>query len=627
MAAAGHDPGIYRDVMVVLTTAAVIVPLVQRLKVSPILGFLLAGIALGPKGLGALPAFDWVTISDEKSLSALAELGVVFLMFLIGLELSLKRLTTMRRQVFGLGGLQIALSGAAIGLAAWLLGNDPEAATLIGFSLALSSTAIVVEVLSRQNRFRTATGRTSFAVLLAQDLAVVPLLMLVTILGPGQQDSIVTGLLLAFAQAALAIAAIVIVGSVLLRPLFRLVASSDNTELFVAATLFVAVGSGLLTAVAGLSMALGAFIAGLLLAETEFRRAIEATIDPFKGLLLGVFFFTVGMTLDIGKLLTDPLPVIGATVALIALKVAIAYGLLVAFGAPRHVALQGSMLLGPGGEFAFIVLGLAITEGIVNAESGALILAVTSLSMALIPLLDYVARRLTPSLTRQLAADPALADLPGDANVRAIVIGYGRVGSLVSEMLDRHNVKHLVIERAPEIVSRARKQGRPVYFGDAKNVGFLNRCGFQDAAAVIITIHVNSEIDDIVRVVRAERENVAIVSRSRDAEHARHLYDLGVTDVVPETIEASLQLTEAALVGLGVPTGLVIASVHERRDEFRDELQAAAKRAGRDTTRGLRAKTAKKPAVSPAVPPLPPTAPQAPADQLAKAEAGPAKPR
>jgi CPA2 family monovalent cation:H+ antiporter-2 len=595
MTAPGLDLGIYRDVMVVLTTAAVIVPLVQRLKVSPILGFLLAGIALGPKGLGALPAFDWVTINDEKSLAALAELGVVFLMFLIGLELSLKRLVTMRRQVFALGGLQIAISGAVIGLAAWLLGSTAEAATIIGFSLALSSTAIVVEVLSRQNRFRTATGRASFAVLLAQDLAVVPLLLLVTILGPGQQESILTGLLLAFAQAGLAIAAIVVVGSALLRPLFRLVASSDNKELFVAATLFVAVGSGLLTAVAGLSMALGAFVAGLLLAETEFRRAIEATIDPFKGLLLGVFFFTVGMSLDIAALLANPLPVIGATVALIAAKVLIAGGLLRFFGAPIRVALQGAMLLGPGGEFAFIVVGLAVIYQILSGEAGAFVQAVTSLSMALIPLLDYVARRATSKwLPQQLAADPALSELPEDAKVRAIVIGYGRVGSLVSEMLDRHNVKHLVIERAPDIVSQARRNGRPVYFGDAKNVGFLNRCGFQETSAVVITIHVNAEIDDIVRVVRSEREKVVIVSRARDAEHARHLYDLGVTDVVPETIEASLQLTEAALVGLGVPTGLVIASVHERRDEFREELQVAAKRAGRDTTRGLRAKTVKK---------------------------------
>lgn len=596
MAAAGHDLGIYRDVMVVLTTAAVIVPLVQRLKVSPILGFLLSGIILGPKGLGALPAFDWVTINDEKSLSALAELGVVFLMFLIGLELSLKRLVTMRRQVFALGGLQIAISGALIGIVAWAaLGATPEAATIIGFSLALSSTAIVVEVLSRQNRFRTATGRTSFAVLLAQDLAVVPLLLLVTILGPGQQQSIFTGLLIAFAQAGLAIALIVVVGSVVLRPLFKLVASSDNSELFVAATLFVAVGSGLLTAVAGLSMALGAFVAGLLLAETEFRRAIEATIDPFKGLLLGVFFFTVGMSLDIAGLLADPLPVIGAALALIAIKVAVAFALFRYFGSPTHVALQGAMLLGPGGEFAFIVIGLAITYNIVTGDGGAFVQAVTSLSMALIPLLDYAARAYTARvMPRQLAANPALSELPEDANVRAIVIGYGRVGSLVSEMLDRHNVKHLVIERAPEIVSQARRDGRPVYYGDAKNVGFLNRCGFQEATAVIITIHVNAEIDDIVRVVRGEREKVVIVSRARDAEHARHLYDLGVTDVVPETIEASLQLTEAALVGLGVPTGLVIASVHERRDEFRDELQVAAKRAGRDTTRGLRAKSVKK---------------------------------
>jgi CPA2 family monovalent cation:H+ antiporter-2 len=594
-ATAGHDLSVYRDIMVVLTTAAVIVPLVQRLKVSPILGFLLAGIALGPKGLGALPAFDWVTVNDEKSLATLAELGVVFLMFLIGLELSLKRLVTMRRQVFVLGGSQIAISAALIGLVAWgLMGRTPEAATVIGFSLALSSTAIVVEVLSRQNRFRTATGRASFAVLLAQDLAVVPLLLLVTILGPGQHGSIFTGLLLAFAQAGLAIAVIVILGTVVLRPLFKLVASSDNSELFVAATLFVAVGSGLLSAAAGLSMALGAFVAGLLLAETEFRRAIEATIDPFKGLLLGVFFFTVGMSLDIGALLADPLPILGATLALVAAKVAVAWALLRAVGSSNVVALQSAMLLGPGGEFAFIVIGLAVVYGILTGEGGAFVQAIAALSMATIPLLDYAARTWTSRFAPQRLADPALSQLPEDARVRAIVIGYGRVGSLVSEMLDRHKVKHLVIERSPDIVSRARAEGKPVYFGDAKNVGFLDRCGFREAAAVIITIHVNAEIDEIVRVMRAERRKVVIVSRARDAEHARHLYDLGVTDVVPETIEASLQLTEAALVGLGVPTGLVIASVHERRDEFRAELQVAAQRAGRETTRGLRAKTPKK---------------------------------
>lgn len=593
MAAAGHDLSAYRDVMVVLTTAAVIVPLVQRLKVSPILGFLTAGVILGPKGLGSVPALDWVTVSSEKSLSALAELGVVFLLFLIGLELSPKRLVTMRRQVFALGGLQIAISGAIIGGVAWaLLGRSPAAATIMGFSLALSSTAIVIELLSRQDRFRTATGRSSFSILLAQDLAVVPLILLVTILGTGEDTSLVSGLLLAFGQAALAIAVIVGVGSLVLRPLFRLVASSANSELFVAATLFVAVGSGLLTAVAGLSMALGAFVAGLLLAETEFRRAIEATIDPFKGLLLGVFFFTVGMTLDVQAIYADPVPIIGATVALIALKVAIAWGLLRLFGSPNYVAVQSAMLLGPGGEFAFIVIGLAVTYGVVTADGGSFVQAVASLSMALIPLLDWVARRATtPSMPQQLLSNPALADLPDDTRIQAIVVGYGRVGQLVSEMLDRHKVSHLVIERAPNIVKTAREDNRPVYFGDAKNIGFLNRCGFQDASAIIITINVDAEIDEIVRSVRAASEKIVIVSRARDAIHAKHLYELGVTDAVPETIEASLQLSEASLVGLGVPTGLVIASVHERRDEFRDELQEAAQAAGQEESRGLRPKT------------------------------------
>src|SRR5882672_6831475 len=283
---------VFKDVLILLGTAAVVAPVVHRLKISPVLGFLLVGAVLGPHGLGRLAehsrAVDWFTVTGERQIAFIADLGIVFLLFFIGLELSMRRLLTMRRLVFGLGGLQIFLAALAIGLGALWLGQPGAAALIIGFCLALSSTAIVMELLSGQRRMMSTTGRTSFAVLLAQDLAVVPLLFLIGVLG-----------------------------RVVLKPLFRLAAGTDNPEFFMAATLLISVGSGVVAAYAGLSMALGAFIAGLLLAETEYRRAVEAMIDPFRGLLLGVFFFSVGMHIDLGFIWREPLLVAGGFLAMI----------------------------------------------------------------------------------------------------------------------------------------------------------------------------------------------------------------------------------------------------------------------------------------------------------------------
>ena len=588
------DFGIYREAMIVLATAAVIVPLGQRYRVSPILGFLVAGAVLGPKGLGALSDYfepiKWITVSEEKGLGAIAELGVVFLLFLIGLELSFKRLVTMRRLVFELGVTQVTISALIIGLIVNFLGVPPAASMVIGLSLALSSTAIVVELLARQQRLHTATGRTSFSILLLQDLAVVPLLFLVSILGPDYERTLIGGLLLAIAQALLVIAGIAIVGSAILRPLFRLVASADSTELFVAAALLVAVGSGIVTASAGLSMALGAFVAGLLLAETEYHRAIEATIDPFKGLLLGVFFFSVGMSLDIPLIVGNPLPIAVGVIGLISLKAAVLVGLLRLFRVPWPSTAKTALLLAAGGEFAFIVIGLALAKDIVASSTGAIVLAITALSMAMIPLLDFVGKHIGERFAEPQEPHPALTEMPPPEGVDAIVVGCGRVGRLVSEMLSRHSIKHILIESDPVSVTRCREHGLPVYFGDATNAQFLKRCGIIMAKGVIVTINKPTVVGEIIAAVRALRENILIVARASDAEHARELYKLGVSDAVPETIEASLQVTEATLVGLGVPTGSVIASIHEKRDEFRDALQGAAGR----PTRGLRASATKK---------------------------------
>jgi CPA2 family monovalent cation:H+ antiporter-2 len=586
----------YSDALVVLGTAGVVVPLVRRFGLPPVLGYLGAGAILGPLGLGTfkeqIPALYWLTVVDKNNVSAFAELGIVFLLFLIGLELSFQRLLTMRRLVFGLGGLQVLLSTAAIAGAVALAGGGAASAVIIGSCLALSSTAIVLELLSNQGRMATATGRASFSVLLAQDLAVIPILLFVSMLGSRAGGSVLAGLALALANAALAVGVIVVVGRLLLRPLFRLVASTGTSDLFVAATLFVIVGGAVISGLAGLSMALGAFVAGLLLAETEYRKAIEVTIEPFKGLLLGLFFFTVGMNIDFREVAREPLWLVACVVGLIAVKALIVLALARLFRVPRPAALETALLLGPGGEFAFVVIGVAAAASVVSPAVASFTLAVTSLTMALLPILAIAGRRFAARIEARRPTDPVLQLVPpGDSAPRAIVVGHGRVGKVVCDMLEVHGVAYLVSDSDPATVAASRRRGREVYYGDATKPAFLRSCGLMVAPAVIVTIHAQAAIDEIVRVVRELRPDILIVSRARDATHARHLYAIGVTDAVPETIEASLQLSEAALVGLGVPTGPVIASIHEKRDEFRHQLQDAAGQAGLAKTHSIRAKT------------------------------------
>jgi CPA2 family monovalent cation:H+ antiporter-2 len=599
MAAGQINLDAYSDALVVLGTAGIVVPLVQRWRVNPVLGYLAAGVILGPLGLGSFkdeaPFLRWITVVDAKNVAEIAELGVVFLLFLIGLELSYDRLKTMRRLVFGLGSLQVVLSAGAIGGIAALFGGGAAASIIIGASLALSSTAIVIEVLSSQRRLTTASGRTSFSVLLFQDLAVIPILLFISILGTRTNESVIAGLALALAQAVLAICVIFAIGRLLLRPLLRLVASAQATELFVAAILFIVVGIGVIAGVAGLSMSLGAFVAGLMLAETEFRKAIETTIEPFKGLLLGIFFFTVGMGVDVRELAREPFWLFASVAGLVAVKAVLLAGLARLFRVPWPAAIEAGLLLGPGGEFAFVTIGLATTLGLLAAGASSFVLAVTTLTMALIPLLAMAGRRIAVVMEKRKPPDPELAAAPPEGETgHAIVVGHGRVGQIVCDLLERHERAFIATDNDPAAVSAHRRRGRKIYYGDATSPAFLKSCGLMGAAAVIVTIHTQAAIDEIVEIVRGLRPEMPIVSRARDATHARHLYAIGVTDAVPETIEASLQLSEAALVGLGVPAGPVIASIHEKRDEFRAELQEAAGLAGRGETRSIRAKTLRR---------------------------------
>lgn len=570
----------YSDALVVLGTAGVVVPIVRHWGINPVLGYLGAGAVLGPLGLGSLvqnlPFLYWFTVTDAQNVEGIANLGIVFLLFLIGLELSFRRLVTMRRLVFGLGGLQVLATSAMIFGAALLSGQSSDTSVIIGASLALSSTAIVLELLSAERRLATTAGRASFSVLLAQDLAVVPILVFVSVLGAGSGGSVVTHISSAILKAVVAVAFLILIGRLLMRPLFQMVAGTHSTELFVAATLFVIVGAGLAAHQAGLSMALGAFVAGLMLAETEYGKAIEATVEPFKGLLLGIFFFTVGMAIDFRVFMREPVWLLAAVIGILAGKAIVLIILGRLFRLSWPAAIEIGFLLGPVGEFAFVSIGMAAAAGLIEPRVSSFVVAITAVTMALTPLLGALGRRLAAKLADERILDPELTVQPPSDRTQAIVVGYGRVGKVVCSLLASHGVDYIAVDHDPIAVARDRRDGHKVFFGDATEPGFLEACGLMQTTGVIITIQSRTAIDAVVERTRAVRPDVLIVSRARDADHARHLYAIGATDAVPETIEASLQLSEAALVGLGVAVGHAIASVHEKRDEFRRTLQQAA---------------------------------------------------
>lgn len=584
----GHvSPGEYKDVILFLATAGVIVPLFRRWRISPILGFLGAGVVLGPFGLGALSeSFPWLgylTIGNPQEIAQLAEFGVVFLLFMIGLELSWERLRLMRKWVFGMGALQVTFCLLAIAAVAVAFGQPISSAAAIGAALALSSTAVVMQILTEHKRQHSPAGRATFSVLLFQDLAVAPILVTLTILGrSGDGDVFSPRLLLAFAPAALGVMLLLAFGRLLLRPMLKSVARAKSEELFMAACLLVVIGAGLVSALTGLSMALGAFIAGLLLAETEYRHEVEVTIEPFKGLLLGLFFLSVGIGLDISLLAAKPLVILGISLGLVTLNATVVFGLGRLFGLTSRGALEAGLLLAGGGEFAYVILSSAMGEGIVPRGLGQMVLVSSTISMMCIPLLAALGLKLGGRKVGGQGLSPE-PPMPEDTTEtpKVLVVGYGRVGRLVGDMLHRHDIPWVAAERDPRLVESARHAGESIYFGDASRQEFLKRCGLETASALVVTTDAPDGVEAIVATARAMRPDLTIVARARDARQAARLYELGATDAVPETVEASLQLSEAVLVEIGVPMGLIIASIHERRDEFRKALNRPEALGGR----------------------------------------------
>lgn len=568
--------GYYVFVIVFLLASAVIVPVFQRLKISPVLGFLLVGVLLGPDVVGRLahawpPAAEFA-VTRSRTAHRLAELGVVFLLFSIGLELTFERLKFMRKLVFGLGASQLLLSTAALTVVFLLMRHSFPAAMTLGMALALSSTAVVVPVLAERKALHTPAGKGVFAVLLAQDLSVAPIMIaIVMITGATTGEAVGAQGLLALIPALIGMGVLVVGGRFLLRPLFKGVARSKSRELFMAACLLVVLASGEVAVMAGLTMGLGAFVAGVLLAETEYRREIEVMIDPFKGLLLGLFFVTVGARLEIAQVLARPVLIFGLAAGLIAVKSAVVYPAARTFSLSRASALETALVLGPAGEFAFVIIDEAIGHHVLTHAFGQAVILSAILSLFCVPVLaalgGRMARRLMPAEPLPSQAPETISETPG-----VLIVGYGRVGELVATMLRHHSITFTVVDNNPSVAARARKLGIEAWYGDASRPELLQNMGIERMRAVVVTASTSSFTDTVVAAIRATRGDVHIIARARDAGHARRLYQLGATDAVPETIEASLQLAENTLIDLGVPMGLVLASIHEQRDQFRHQF-------------------------------------------------------
>ena len=558
-----------REILVFLAVAGLVVPLARQARLSPVLAFLFAGLLVGPHGLGRLaaeaPALRWLLISDIEGVRRIAEWGVVFLLFTIGLELSLPRLWAMRRLVFGLGGAQVTVTAAAIGTIAWLLGSGGPAAIIIGLALALSSTAIVMQLLTEKLRLSTPVGRTTFGVLLFQDLAVVPILFLVTVFGAQTAEPLALSFAVAVGQAVLVIGVILVLGRLIIRPVFRIVGGARNREFFMAAALLAIIGTALLTSVAGLSLALGAFLAGLLFADTEYRHQINSDIEPFKGLLLGLFFMSVGMTLDLAALAEQLAWVMLAAAALIALKAALVYLLASVARASPAVSLESALLLGQGGEFAFVIGTASLALGLLSPATTQFLLLTVVVTMFLTPPIAAVARMAGRRLEAR-AMERQEREVPDvELKDHVVIGGFGRVGQMLGALLEAERIAYAAVDHDAERVARFRNQGAPVHYGDAAAEHVLAHVGLGQARAFASTIDEADSAERAIAAIRRRWPDLPVFARARDPNHAATLRRLGAAAVIPETTEASLQLGEALLAGIGIPKEAARQMVDEIR--------------------------------------------------------------
>ncbi len=564
-----------RETLLFLALAGILVPFLQRLRVGSVTGYLAVGMLLGPFGLGRLApsttyvgrVMSWLAFPQLEAVSVLASIGVVFLMFMIGLELSARRLWSMRRWVFGAGAAQVVVSAALIFSVGVALGASREAALVVGLALSFSSTAVTMQLLTARHELATSLGQASFAVLLFQDLAVVPVLILVSLLARPGDSSVLLVLSLALGRAAIAIAVIFVLGRVVLGPLFRQFTSNRQADTFMALTLLASLSIASLTWLAGLSMALGAMLAGLLLAETEYRHQVVVMIDPFRGLLMGVFFLSVGMSIDPLAVVHQPLKLLLAVAGLFALKTLVTAAVLRAGGLPARSAIHGGLLLGQGSEFAFVVFGVATALGLLEAEAGRFLLLVVGVSMFVAPLAADLGRRIAASGHSPTAPVDERAPVAPTTGGHVVIAGFGRVGQSLARMLDAQAIPYVAVDPDPHVVSAFHAKGWPVYVGDASRGDLLRRLDLSQASAVVLTMDQPVAAVRAVRAIRGDAPDVAIFARARDERHASALHTAGADAVIPETLESALQLGALALGRAGMPEAELHALLASERTE------------------------------------------------------------
>lgn len=559
------------DALVILGAAGLVIPAFARFRISPVIGFILVGVLVGPSALGSLvdeyPWLFYVTITDPEGIAPFAEFGIILLLFSIGLELSFKRLWSMRRQVFGVGAAELLGCGALIALILYGFGLSEKGAIGLGLALALSSTALVLPMVGT----KSPVGKAAFSMLLFEDLALVPIIFALGAMAPYASKDGWDGLFESLGYGALTIVILFLAGRFFLPRLFAQAARTKSPELFLSASLLVVIVASLATAGVGLSPIVGALLAGLLIAETEYHGEVETMTAPFKGLALGVFLITIGMSLDIATILKQWPDLLMAVIGVVLIK-SVVTGLLLRFsGAPKGLSAEVGLLMASPSETTLIVLTTALAAGIISMQTAQFWQIVTAIGLTITPLLaklgQYIARR----IENKSSDLQQIMDSDG-AEKRTVILGFGRVGQVVADMLERHHLPYIAVEANIDAVIAARADGYKVIFGNTARPEMLNRLNLDNAAAVVMTM--NDPVQQVrsTAQIRKSWPDVPIVSRARDADHAAALYKAGATDAVPETLESSLQLSEAVLVDLGIAMGPVIASIHERRAEMRSEI-------------------------------------------------------
>jgi K+:H+ antiporter len=582
------------DALVILGAAGIVIPAFARIRISPVIGFILIGVMIGPAGLGAmtgrLPWLNYVTITNVEAIAPFAELGIILLLFSIGLELSFRRLWGMRRLVFGVGAAQLLTSAVLIGVAIQLAGYSWVASMALGLALALSSTAVVLPLVGTSSP----VGRSAFAMLLFEDLAIVPIIFALGALAPRAQGDAVAGLLTTLGIGALVVVAMLVLGRFVLPRLFAQAARTKSPELFLSISLLAVIAASLATAAAGLSPIVGALVAGILIAETEYHGEVEVMTAPFRGLGLGVFLITVGMSIDLRFILAHWPELLLALLGVMLVKTLVTASLLRLGGKRKAVAAEASLLMASPSETTLIVLTAAGAAGLIDRDTAAFWQIVTAMGLTLTPLLARLGR----DAARRIEGGShthAPDIIPSREAPRAVIIGFGRVGRLVAEMLALHDRPYVAIDSSIDVVKAARAEGFPLVFGDASRSELMDRLNLGHASALILTMDDPVQVVRLVKKVRAWCPELTIVARARDPEHAAELYKAGATDAVPETLESSLQLSEAVLVDLGMAMGPVIASIHEKRAELRRQIMEMAEMAKAPPQRGRRLRDALRP--------------------------------